>query len=329
MMKETTDIFESDKNYKVIYADNLKYMPRSSIMDVLSTSPLGTHIKGIVDREDGSECKIRKEEKSNRFVGTSYVWYINGDETSESYIANIIHGNSDKYALSDAIENTGYEEAETTIKNSLDDLEDGEALVYKVVDGFGLYDKLVVTKNPKYTDKYIMWNEDKDKEVFNKTEMSDLFNTVYWIKKEALTYIPKKVKVKDVYKVKENMDNPKNIYEGVDDKETVDLFYDDLYVEVYFGDTDWETGYGEEEFSGKIDYTYTVDIQDVIEFLEDFLYSREPEYAKIEDDDEAYKWIYDHFNELFDKYEKDILEYFREDAEDDAQNNEYIEDYIY
>lgn len=322
-MEETIDIFENNKNNNEIYADDLKYMPKSSVVDILSTSPLGTCLKGIVEKEDNSDCSICKKEKSNRFVGTSYVWSIDGEETSESYIADIIKGNSDTYVVKDSTH-----QADNTIEKYLDELKDGEALVYKVYDNFGLYDRLVVTRNPKYNEKFIMWNEDRENNMFNLVMMSSKDNAIYWIRKDALTYFPNKVKMDSIEEITENFDNSKCLYEKNYDEEDVELYYDDLYVTVYYGNMDWETGYGEKEFSGRIDYTYTVSMQDVAEFLVDFLYGKEPEYDKIDGDDESYEWIYEHFDELFEKYEKDILEYFRDDAEDDAQNNEHIEEYI-
>ena len=138
------------------------------------------------------------------------------------------------------------------------------------------------------------------------------------------------------FKKVQNADNFSLIEAYIDKKgrEMVDLEYSDLHVEINYGPMDWETGMGTEDFEDDIEYTYTIDKQSVEEALADLdeLYNDYPEYAKLIDADDYdgyYKFIDDHFDELLDKYYDKILEYFRNSAEEEANETIDPEDYIY
>lgn len=111
-----------------------------------------------------------------------------------------------------------------------------------------------------------------------------------------------------------------------DMNEYVEIDYDDIYVVVSpsYGNRSHEW---DEEI--KIDWSYTVDKQDVITFLYEECVD-EKDYPKIYDvsTEDAIAWIDYNFDELFDKYAKDIKEYFREGAEEDANYNYDPSDYV-
>lgn len=109
----------------------------------------------------------------------------------------------------------------------------------------------------------------------------------------------------------------------------VDLEYNGLHYEADYGLMDWETGTGTKYIDTDIDYTYTIDKQDIEEFFADFLSGKDPVYDQIEDYDEYYKYIDDNFDDLMDKYYDDVLNYFAKDAEEEARETLNPEDYEY
>ena len=112
--------------------------------------------------------------------------------------------------------------------------------------------------------------------------------------------------------------------------EVVDLEYYDLPYEAYYGPMDWETGVGKNYINTIIpSYVYTADKQDIEEFFANFLYEKDPEYTSIEDDEKAYEYISQNFDNLMDKYYDDVLEEFKENAIEDAYNKYSPEDFEY
>lgn len=82
------------------------------------------------------------------------------------------------------------------------------------------------------------------------------------------------------------------------------LEYDDLDY-TYFSDMDWDGNYDEKSF--KIDYSYPISKYEIEEFLSD---------KNISEED-----IENNFEELFEKYESEIKEHFRDAAEQHASEN--------
>lgn len=76
-----------------------------------------------------------------------------------------------------------------------------------------------------------------------------------------------------------------------------------------------------------IDWTYKVDKQDVIEFLQDDVDVQLELGIDELTDEEFDKKLLDNFDNLLDKYMGKVLEYFQEDATEDAQENYDNEDY--
>ena len=114
------------------------------------------------------------------------------------------------------------------------------------------------------------------------------------------------------------------VYKDKSGNEVVDLYYDDLHYEAYYGGVDWDSGVSRGYIDTEIDYTYTVDKNSVSEVLIDIedLYNTDKDFAKLVDADDYngyYKYIDDHFDEILDRYYQVILDYFREDAETEAE----------
>lgn len=166
-------------------------------------------------------------------------------------------------------------------------------------------------------------------------EVQEIYDTLVAEIKEINTKLPAILKPWGFHKLRsasplKKSFNESYVYTNKHGQEVVDLEYPDLHYEASYGPRDWETGVGTREIDTEIEYTYTVDKDSVEEFLAEFIMDKEPEYDAIgEDDDKAYAWIDDHFDQLMDKYEEDILEHFRRDAEEEAAETEYPEDHEY
>ena len=123
------------------------------------------------------------------------------------------------------------------------------------------------------------------------------------------------------------------------EQETVTLEYENIPVEVVTRPGNpsgyYSTSFGnwlpddDETTEILIDWSYEVDKQDIIEYLQDHddifvTLDIDPEV----DDDWLNNAIIENFDNLLEKFEEDIKEYFYESAVSDAQENyEYEEDY--
>lgn len=96
------------------------------------------------------------------------------------------------------------------------------------------------------------------------------------------------------------------------------LYYPELNITRWYGHKDYETGMPKEE-KVTIDWEYRVDKNQIIEFLYDLVPDSIPE-------DEIESYVLDNYEELLEKYKKEILNYFREYAEEDAQDNYKFEE---
>lgn len=122
------------------------------------------------------------------------------------------------------------------------------------------------------------------------------------------------------------------------EKETIDLDYTGMYIDVCTRRGN-PTGYYNTSIGGwlpddddtctvKIDYTYTVDKNDVLEFLADMCIKHEFTEKQIKDHDDDWDefvdtYVNDHFDELMEKYHNQLLDYFYEDAYDQAEEENY------
>lgn len=127
--------------------------------------------------------------------------------------------------------------------------------------------------------------------------------------------------------------------EAYNAKETVDLEYDDLEIEIvtrrgnpggYYSPSfgNWLPD-DDETKEITIDYTYSVDRHDVeIYIIEDCLC--EEDYSDIDNAEshELEEFVSSNFDNLFDKYYEEILSYFRDDAQEHAEANFDADDYF-
>lgn len=155
-------------------------------------------------------------------------------------------------------------------------------------------------------------------------------NPIYWVESnnsKLEAYVKNNFVTKQIIVEELTMNN-----------ETIELEYENIPVEVVtrrgnpsgyydYGFGNWLPDDDETE-ERLIDWTYKVDKQDVIEFLQD------DEDVQLElgidelTDEEYDKKLLDNFDNLLDKYMDKVLEHFQEDAAEDAQENyEYEEDY--
>ena len=123
------------------------------------------------------------------------------------------------------------------------------------------------------------------------------------------------------------------LFESLSTSKDKELEYDDLTVQIDLG-TDYQ--YGPQWDEEEINWTYHVSEEDCAELLKDkFIDSlSDEEYLKMEasttpNEDVFEKYVEEHFDDLFNKYYEDLLEYFRDDAERDASENwePYTPDY--
>lgn len=113
-------------------------------------------------------------------------------------------------------------------------------------------------------------------------------------------------------------------------KEKVDLDYSNIEVTGMSSKhdvDDWD------EWTELHDFVYTVDKQDIIETL--FGYIQEEDVADIGgleafealSDDDAWIYMIDHFDELFEKYEQKLLKHYEDSAAEAAQEDYYKNSY--
>jgi hypothetical protein len=109
-------------------------------------------------------------------------------------------------------------------------------------------------------------------------------------------------------------------------KEKVDLDYSNIEVTGMSAKRDVDDW---DEWTELRDFVYTVDKQDIIETL--FGYVQEEDVTDIGglkafeelSDDDAWLYMIDHFDELFEKYEQQLLKYYEDSAAEAAQEDYY------
>lgn len=105
--------------------------------------------------------------------------------------------------------------------------------------------------------------------------------------------------------------------ESFDMKDKVTLYYDDIEVHGYYGPIDWETGIPEKEYDMTIDWEYKVDRDDIFVDLQELVAE---ENLKLSDE-EVEELVSSQFDELVYKYNQQLLDKYRDYAEDDAYYN--------
>lgn len=110
------------------------------------------------------------------------------------------------------------------------------------------------------------------------------------------------------------------LVEQLEDDE-VDIYYDDLTITVI---RDYVDQYDYEQYDTDITYTYTITKSDVYETIEDDIIREMREKDKELDwptESQRDKYFNDNFESLFNKYNDKILDRFRDDAREQAEEN--------
>lgn len=100
----------------------------------------------------------------------------------------------------------------------------------------------------------------------------------------------------------------------------VEIDYENIPITVYgkkYDADDWDERYD------TIDWTYKARHNDVAELIADLVSNEELIQNDIDilNDEQVYKYINDNFDSLLERFEKEIRNYFRNKAEEDAQEN--------
>lgn len=149
----------------------------------------------------------------------------------------------------------------------------------------------------------------------------------------------------DGYRIGAKDESPNNttMNESNNHNDEVELYYDDLRIEVYTGSSSgrFDVGYGnwlpDDEYKTEyVSCTYYANKQSVEEFLVDFVeeeLSNEQlkaleEMSDNDYQDYLYKYVEDNFDTLLDKHMSEVLDYFEDDAIEQAIE-EYEDDYYY
>lgn len=128
---------------------------------------------------------------------------------------------------------------------------------------------------------------------------------------------------KDV--VTESVNNPEP-FDALDRKSrNIELYYEDVEVPYAYGARSWEDGSYEHEGEAIIDTSYYLTPYEAAEVLWDIVTDEEAErFEDVSDDDYVNvveQYIVDNLDDLIDKYMDNLLDYFREDAEQEAAEN--------
>lgn len=99
------------------------------------------------------------------------------------------------------------------------------------------------------------------------------------------------------------------------------LYYDNLTIMTYgplIDDDYYELPYNEWEEEETIEYEYEVDKQDVEQVIIDLVQEKENKY--FDSDEEVDQWLKDNYDEYLEKYNKEILDHFKEEAKEKAES---------
>ena len=217
------------------------------------------------------------------------------------------------------------------IKTKIRNLKDDETLTltqHNIPD----FPYLKIKKNPKFDNMFILWNENTDGEVINKVNFSSFNNTIYWAEKcDEMSGSQQKG-------VNESMNA--DAKSKFDYDEEVELEYKDLPLTIT--EEESSTGYFDTEYGNwlpsrveerdlEVDYIYKVSKKDVLEVISEIVFN-DPDYSATIDsltDGEFESYLEENFDGLFEKYQSQVKDYFRDRAIEDAYNSIDFNDYLY
>ena len=115
------------------------------------------------------------------------------------------------------------------------------------------------------------------------------------------------------------------VYTDRDGKEKADLQYEDIEVDIIeWNSNPWANPGWDYEVTDtyRVDHTYTVDLEDIIDYIyENIDWKKEdPDGILTYDEDTLVAYIKENLSRLVDEFEDGILDYYREDAEQEARD---------
>ena len=122
------------------------------------------------------------------------------------------------------------------------------------------------------------------------------------------------------------------VYTDRDGKEKADLQYEDIEVDIIeWNSNPWANPGWDYEVTDtyRVDHTYTVDLDDIITYIyENIDWKKEdPDGILTYDEDTLVAYIKENLSRLIDEFEDGILDYYREDAEQEARDEFEVPEY--
>lgn len=122
------------------------------------------------------------------------------------------------------------------------------------------------------------------------------------------------------------------VYTDRDGNEKADLQYEDIEVDIIeWNSNPWANPGWDYEVTDtyKVDHTYTVDLDDIITYIyENIDWKKEdPDGILTYDEDTLVAYIKENLYRLIDEFEDGILDYYREDAEQEARDEFEVPEY--
>lgn len=115
------------------------------------------------------------------------------------------------------------------------------------------------------------------------------------------------------------------VYTDRDGKEKADLQYEDIEVDIIeWNSNPWANPGWDYEVTDtyRVDHTYTVDLEDIISYIyENIDWKKEdPDNLLTDDEDTLIAYIKENLSRLIDEFEDEILDYYRDSAEQEARD---------
>ena len=115
------------------------------------------------------------------------------------------------------------------------------------------------------------------------------------------------------------------VYTDRDGKEKADLQYEDIEVDIIeWNSNPWANPGWDYEVTDTytVDHTYTVDLEDIISYIyENIDWKKEdPDGILTDDEDTLIAYIKENLSRLIDEFEDEILDYYRDSAEQEARD---------
>lgn len=122
------------------------------------------------------------------------------------------------------------------------------------------------------------------------------------------------------------------VYTDRDGKEKADLQYEDIEVDIIeWNSNPWANPGWDYEVTDtyRVDHTYTVDLDDIINYIyENIDWKKEdPDKLLTYDEDTLVAYIKENLSRLIDEFEDEILDYYRDSAEQEARDEFEVPEY--